>query len=467
MKLIVRSAAAAAACLLAAAADARGASPYLPLDQSPDIERKIERVLVLAGQPVLTRPIAAATVLDALPAACERDAVLCAEVRRYLSGLMRTAGIAHGSLALGTADDSAVVLPNRHGMTSDSHYELGAAAYYQPGDYVLLTAGVQAYDGETKPTGSLLSFGGQYAQVDLGFRDRWLGPLASGSMLVSTQAPTMPSVTVSNYTPLSRVRVKYELFFAELSESSNIAFAGGTTTGKPKLAGVHLSIEPFPGWSVGVNRIMQFGGGERDASFSDFVDAFFDPGGADNTGTTEEFGNQAASFVSSFVLPTKLPAVVYFEYAGEDTSRVQWYRLGNASLAAGVRLPALGKLDLTLETAEWQNGWYVHHIYGDSFRNEGRIVGHWAGDERIANDGVGGASWLARVGWQPGFGGDMTATYRSIRNDAYTQQGYKQGHHLTAEYTRPWREFRVGAAVDAGRNVLGESYARATVLIRY
>jgi hypothetical protein len=211
MHLIAKSAATAAVCFLSAAAGARGASPYLPLDQSPDIERKIERVMILAGQPVLTRPLAAATVLDALPAACERDAVLCAEVRRYLDGLMRTAGIAHGSLAVGAADDAAVVLPNRHGMTSDSSYELGAAIYFQPGDSVLVTAGVQAYEGETTPTGTLVSFGGQFAQVDLGFRDHWFGPLANGSMLVSTEAPTTPSVTVSNYTPSSPLRLRYEL----------------------------------------------------------------------------------------------------------------------------------------------------------------------------------------------------------------------------------------------------------------
>ena len=47
----------------AAPALARGVSPYLPLHQSPEIERKIERLLILADRPVLTRPIAAATVL--------------------------------------------------------------------------------------------------------------------------------------------------------------------------------------------------------------------------------------------------------------------------------------------------------------------------------------------------------------------------------------------------------------------
>ena len=63
---------------------ARGVSPYLPVNLSPEIERKIERVMILAEQPLLKRPIAAATVLDALPRACERDAALCDDVRRYL-----------------------------------------------------------------------------------------------------------------------------------------------------------------------------------------------------------------------------------------------------------------------------------------------------------------------------------------------------------------------------------------------
>src|SRR5688572_6658290 len=62
----------------------RGPSPYLPLNLSPRIERQIERVLILADKPVIRRPIAAATVLDALPKACEIDQPLCTAVRQYL-----------------------------------------------------------------------------------------------------------------------------------------------------------------------------------------------------------------------------------------------------------------------------------------------------------------------------------------------------------------------------------------------
>src|SRR5690606_32755703 len=274
MTRFVRCAATAAACLLAATAEARGASPYLPLDQSPDIERKIERVMILAGQPILTRPIAAATVLDALPAACERDAALCEQVRHYLGGFMKTAGIAHLSAAAAVTSDEAAPLHNRHGMRSDSQYEVSARLYWQRSDHVLLSAGFTAYEDETVPTGSLVSIGWDFAQLDVGWRGHWLSPMTDSAMLLGTQAQTMPSITLSNYKPLSRLGFRYQLFFAKMSESDDIRFEGGVTTGEPRLAGMHVSIEPVPGWTLGANRIMQYGGGERgNDSFSDLIDA--------------------------------------------------------------------------------------------------------------------------------------------------------------------------------------------------
>ncbi len=60
----------------------RGVSPYLPLNLEPEIERDIERVLILADKPVLTRPTPASLVLDALPKACAVDTPMCKRVRR-------------------------------------------------------------------------------------------------------------------------------------------------------------------------------------------------------------------------------------------------------------------------------------------------------------------------------------------------------------------------------------------------
>jgi hypothetical protein len=455
--------------MLATTAHARGVSPYLPVNLSPEIERKIERVLILGEQPLLKRPIAAATVLDALPRACERDAVLCADVRRYLTSLTRTAGIGHASLSLGGGAGSDTVLPNRHGMSSQSDYEAAASVYWQAGDRFLVTAGALAYDGDTTPTGTVASVGGEYFQIDLGYRDRWWSPSQDNAMLLSTQAATMPSVSVSNYTPLTRVKLRYEAFLAESSESANIAFGTGTTSGKPRLAGLHLSIEPLAGWSIGVSRLMQYGGGEREDSLSELFKAFFNPSELDNTGpaSSGDFGNQVASFTSQLVLGDPLPMAVYFEYAGEDTSRSSNLRLGNSALSAGITFPKLGNnFAATLEVTEWQNGWYVHGIYRDGLLNEGRVLGHWGGDWRVPGDGVGARSLFARVTWEPAFG-TLETSYRQLDNEHYSGVDYETARQIDATYSRPWDQVFVGAELTLGRDVFGDSYSRLGAFIRF
>ena len=174
--------------------------------------------------------------------------------------------------------------------------------------------------------------------------------------------------------------------------------------------------------------MLQFGGGDRDESLSSFLDALLNPSDNDNTGTDADFGNQVASLTSQLLLPGPVPLTVYFEYAGEDTSTLSNLRLGNAALSAGLHFPQLGQhFDLTVELSEWQNAWYVHSIYQDGLRHEGNVVGHWGGDQRQLNDGVGARSMMARLGWLPRLGGMIEATYRSIDNEEYGGVAYQRG----------------------------------------
>lgn len=468
--MLLRATAVTLVALTSLTAHARGVTPYLPLAQAPEIERMIERVLILADKPVLTRPLAAATVFDALPAACERDAVLCEEVRHYLRGFMKELGIGHLSIAAGLASGESVPLQNRHGMSSDSPYEVSALVYWQPYDHFLATAGMTAYEGDVVPTGSVVSVGVDYAQLDIGWRGHWLSPLTDSVMLLGTQAETMPSVTLSNYRPLTRFNLRYEIFYAAFGESDRIRSLSGFTTGRPRLAGLHLSIEPVPGWTIGANRLMQYGGGERGSdSFGDLFDALFRPSRYDNTGTLADFGNQLASFTSSFLVQAPIPFAVYFEYAGEDTSTNNDLRLGNAALSAGIHFPRLGRsLDLTLEASEWQNGWYVHHIYQDGLRNEGNVLGHWGGDWRVPGDGVGATSFMGRAGWQLPGGDLVEVTYRTLENEDYGAADYDRAHSLDVRYSRRWRrEFLLGGEINLARDVFGEQYCRVSAFFRF
>src|SRR5688572_27607270 len=142
--------------LVCTSAYARGVSPYLPMNMSPDLDRKIERVLLLGDKPVMRKPVAAAVVLDALPKACTRDRTLCEEIRAYLTRYMRKGAVTHARLSAASADDDAqAVLPNEHGLNLDSSWEARAQAYYQPSDHLLIAAGGIARDEEPIPTDSM------------------------------------------------------------------------------------------------------------------------------------------------------------------------------------------------------------------------------------------------------------------------------------------------------------------------
>ena len=468
-------------CVLAASAQvaaAGGVSGYLPLNLEPEMERQIERVLILADEPILKRPFAVALVEDALPQACMIDKPLCTKVKRYLQRYSRDYAVTHASATGAIAHDrDAGVVPNAHGLPVKSDWELSAQVFVQPNDYVLLSGGAIAYKGRSEPTGSMLSLGFNWAQLDIGYRDHWWSPATDSSMLASTEAPSTPSVTLSNYEPLTRLGFQYEFFLTRLSQpGNNILYGGALSSGDPRLFGAQISIEPFPGWSVGVNRLLEYGGGSGLPDSARFLlRDFFKPSGLSQTQ-----GNQQASYVSRFLFPGKTPFAVYFQYAGEDNSNGGSYLLGNAALTAGLDIPRIARyFDVTYEFSEWQNIWYVHNIFLDGMTNDGLVLGNWGADQRNFGDGVGARSHMLRVGWEPPFGGYLEERVRTLANQTYfggDQRAYSAAnpafpyHHyydFTVRYSRPWKDLTVGGEVLGGRDIFGKSFSRLSGFVRY
>jgi hypothetical protein len=452
----------------------RGVTPYLPLNLEPEIEGDIERVLILADEPVLTRPIPADVLFDALPKACAVETPLCKRVRRFLARYMQDAGISYASAQASASSGANYVIPNQHGLDTQNHWQLDGAAYYQPSDYLLASVGAVAHSGRTTPTGTLLSLGWARAQLDIGYRDHWWSPMTDSAMVISTEAPTMPSVTLSNSIPLTRLGLQYELFLARMSESNRILFEGHPTSGRPLFAGFHLQMEPTSGWALGLNRILQYGGGGfGGTSLQELLRAFFNPGAAQNPGANPAhnntaFGNQEASVTSRFIFPGKVPFAVYFEYAGEDTSRGRSYLLGNASLSAGIQFPRLwNTFDVTYEISDWQNGWYVHDVYLDGLVNYGRVTGNWFGDQRQFGDGVGGQSNMLKVGWESAFGGLLEAQFRTLANASYSAVAYHHEEEAMLRYSHPWQNSTVGGELIVGRDVFGQRFSELAGFVRY
>src|SRR5271165_1871989 len=159
--------------LAARIAPAGGVSAYLPLNIEPEMERQIERVLILADEPILKRPFAVALVELALPDACKADLALCTRVKQYLERYSHDYGVSYASATAALTHGASVVVPNGYGLPMQSNWEVSAQAYVQPSDYLLLNAGGVAYQGRVQPAGSVLSAGFNWAQLDLGYRQHW------------------------------------------------------------------------------------------------------------------------------------------------------------------------------------------------------------------------------------------------------------------------------------------------------
>ena len=446
-------------------------SGYLPLSLAPEVESRVERLMVLAGAPVMTRPIRVATVMHALSGACPRNRNLCEQVRRDLAPYLKAYAITGIAVEGAATNSNPVTQPNQHGAPMDSTWLASAEAYARFGDHALLSVGGVGDSARVTPTGTMASVGWAPLQVDVGYRDHAWSPFRLGTMLQGTEAPTMPSVTVSNVEPLTSAHLRYEFFVARMSYSSHIVNDGAYTAGYPQLFGLHIDIEPAPGWTLGVSRLMQYGGGDRPGGFGQMLKAFFDPAKYENsTGTSadQNFGNEEAAVSSEFVVPVRMPMSLYIEYAAEDTFHSENYRFGSSALSAGFYLPRLRpNLQLRYEFSEWQSNWYTHTIYRDGMTNYGIVLGQWGAQWRVPQDGIGAQTHALELIWDFNGGRELDLQYRTATNGSYTGIDYKHGQELQISVSRPWRSLQVGARVDGGRDEFGQNFGRIGAFARF
>lgn len=472
-------------CMAASRALADGASPYLPLNLSPEIERKVEQVLILADQAVQTRPVPISRVLDALPQACQRDRRLCEQVRHYLDRYLRTAAVTEASGEVGVASHSQLPLPNAHGQRMDSPLDASVVLAYRPFDHLLFTAGGVAYagpGGRFNPEGTLASAGDQYLQVDAGWRDQWLSPMTDSSMLVSTQAPTMPSLTLSSQMPFSPLGLEYQFSFAKMSYQDDIVWDTGTSTstaGDPRLATFHLGIAPFTGWSFAGNVALQYGGGTRPSSLGSLFSFLFKPTTISSTGAAanQRFANRDVSLTSTYTFPAATPLETYVEYAARDTLHGELYRFHETGLSAGLHIPELfRRYDLRVELSEWQNGWYTDYVWTEGLVNDGSVIGDWGAAWRSFQNAVGARTAMVSLGFPVRTSDQLNLQYRLLQDAGYAAtctmcgppppRPYALAQMLSVDYAQPRANYTRGLELDAGRDEYAAGFVRLSAYLR-
>jgi hypothetical protein len=296
-------------------------------------------------------------------------------------------------------------------------------------------------------------------------------------MLISTEAPPMPSVTLSNQLPISGLGFQYELFWARMSSTNEIVFKNNLNNeGTPKLAGAHIGIEPFSGWALSGNATWQYGGGGRPQSATSFFDNLFSrtvlsttPGASE---TDTRFANRTVSVTSAYTFPGPSPFEAYVEYGARDTLHGNLLRFHDTSLSAGVHFPELYKhFDLTIEASEWQQLWYSDYVWREGLTEYGYVIGNWGADWRTPGDPVGAQSVMAQLGWTFPSGNEIDVRVRSLQNQSYAVPpapivDYSRASMVTLEYAQPRDGYTRGLQLDFGRDVYGKGYGRLAAFAR-
>jgi hypothetical protein len=226
--------------------------------------------------------------------------------------------------------------------------------------------------------------------ISAGLMERWWGPGWDGSLILSTNARPIPSVTLErNYTEPFKTKLlswigPWRASIAIGEEESH----GLAVTGVRFLA-ARVNFKPRPWLEFGLTRTAQWCGGDRPCGWSTFKDLLI---GHDNQvegglPSAEQPGNQMAGYDMRLRSPWKaLPIALYGQMIGEDEAGglpsrflgLFGFETWRSSPWGGYRLRAEYANTACEFSRQMQlyNCAYRNGIYPQGYTYRGRVIGH-------------------------------------------------------------------------------------------
>jgi hypothetical protein len=238
--------------------------------------------------------------------------------------------------------------------------------------------------------------------ISAGLMERWWGPGWDGSLILSTNARPIPSLTLErNYTDAFKTRWlswlgpwRASIALGE-AETHDVALPG------VKFMAARVNFKPRPWLEFGLTRTAQMCGGGRECNWGTFTDML---AGRDNQvddgRTDDQPGNQMAGYDMRMRSPwKKLPLAVYTQWIGEDEAGGLPSKFMGLAGIEGWTSTGLGSLRVRAEYADTTctftreepdfNCAYRNGIYPQGYSYRGRIIGHsMDNDSRMISIGV-------------------------------------------------------------------------------
>jgi Capsule assembly protein Wzi len=282
---------------------------------------------ILRG-PVTTWPLSWPDISrDALGAqarnldAATEDALLRVQRRARLESQR---GFAGAGLRAAAAHDPATL--RVFGDSPRAQGEVGVRASWLTDHFAMNLQGSYVADPEDqkrfRADGSYLGLNIGNFMISAGLMERWWGPGWDGSLILSTNARPIPSITLErNYTDPFKTKLLSWIGPWRASIAMGEAEQHDIAVPKVRFLAARVNFKPRPWLEFGLTRTAQWCGGKRDCGWSTFTDMLI---GRDNqvengSASGDQPGNQMAGYDLRLRSPwLALPLAIYSQWIGED-----------------------------------------------------------------------------------------------------------------------------------------------------
>jgi hypothetical protein len=214
-----------------------------------------------------------------------------------------------------------------------------------------------------RPDGSYLGVNFGNFMLSAGFMERWWGPGWDGSLILSSNARPIPSVTLErNYTDPFETRWLSWLGTWRASIAMGRAESSGVPVPDVRFFAARVNFKPRPWLEFGLTRTAQWCGGDRPCDWSTFGDMVLgnDNQVSDDSAANDQPGNQMAGYDMRLRSPWRaVPIAFYTQWIGEDE-------------AGGLPSKFIGQFGLEGWGSSRLGGWRVRAEFNDTACNFSR-----------------------------------------------------------------------------------------------
>jgi hypothetical protein len=244
--------------------------------------------------------------------------------------------------------------------------EFGVRASWLSDHFVLNLQGsyvVDPNDGKDwRADGSYIGVNFGNYMLSAGLMERWWGPGWDGSLILSTNARPIPTITLErNYTDPFKTKLLSWMGPWRASIAMGEAESHDVPVPNVKFFAARLNFRPRPWLEFGLTRTAQWCGGDRSCDWDTFVDMVLGNDNAVEGGDLDDSpGNQMAGYDMRLRSPwMQLPLVFYTQWIGEDE-------------AGGLPSKFIGQFGLETWGSWHDSTWRLRGEYSDTACNFSR-----------------------------------------------------------------------------------------------